>query len=58
MQFKATLEDVVEKVKKAAKKKKKRAVSAVSSLAKVIYKHIKVNLLTFYKALDFKLLNL
>ena len=58
VQFKATLEDVVKEIKKAATEKKGRAAPAVSSLAKVIYKHIKVDLSTFYKALDSKLSDL
>ena len=58
VQFKATLEDVVKEIKKAATEEKGRAESAVSSSAKAIYEHIKVDLSTFYKALDSKLSDL
>ena len=53
--LKAALEDAVKEIKKAAKKKRERAALAVSSLAKAIYDHIKVDLSTFYEALDSKL---
>ena len=58
VQFKATLEDVVEEIKKAAAEEKGRAATAVSSSAKAIYEHIKVDLSTFYEALDSKLSDL
>ena len=58
MNLKAELEDAVKEIKKVMKEEKRRATSVVSSSAKVIYEHIKVNLSTkppSIKALDSKL---
>ena len=44
--LKAALKDVVKEIKKAAEKEKRRAASAVSSSAKAIFEHIKVDLST------------
>ena len=55
VQLRAALEEVVEEIKKAAKGEKRRAESAITSSAKALYEHIKVDLSVFYKALDSKL---